>query len=235
MHFVSSKAKIKGFFESEGVVLGPSTVAGKTVIGKDVVIGYPSKKSIQRITLTKDSGIEAFDKVSKGASIGRNCYIRSGSVIYEDVVLGDYVQTGHNVLIRSGSVVGDRTLVGSSVKLDGAVKVGRNVSIQSDVYLPHHTVVEDNVFLAPHVVVTNDPYPPSKRLIGIVVEKGAVVGANAVIVARVKIGRDSVVAAGAIVTHDVPADKVVAGVPAKVVTSRKEYDKKRARWEKAEE
>jgi len=235
MHFVSSKAKIKGFFESEGVVLGPSTVAGKTVIGKDVVIGYPSKQSLQGVAVSKNFGIETLEEASKGASIGRNCYIRSGTVIYEDVVLGDYIQTGHNVLIRSGSVVGDRTLVGSSVKLDGAVKVGRNVSIQSNVYLPHHTVVEDNVFLAPHVVVTNDPYPQSKRLIGIVVEKGAVVGANAVIVARVKIGRDSVVAAGAIVTHDVPADKVVAGAPAKVVASRKEYDKKRARWEKAEE
>lgn len=234
MHFVSSKAKIRGFFESEGVVLGPSTIAGKTVIGKDVIIGYPTKQSLHGVKSSKGFGIETLDNASKGASIGRDCYIRSGSVIYEDVVLGEGVQTGHNVLIRAGSTVGDKTLVGSSSKLDGSIKVGRNVSIQSNVYLPHHTVIEDNVFLAPHVVLTNDPYPPSTRLIGILVEKGAVIGANAVIVARVKIGQDSVVAAGTIVTHDVPACKVVAGVPGRVVASRQEYDKKRARWEKGE-
>jgi len=233
MHFVSPGAKIKGFFESEGVVLGPSTIAGNTVIGKDVIIGYPAKQSLQNVRPRKTFGIETLDKASRGTRIGRNCYIRSGSVIYEDVVIGDDVQTGHNVLIRAGSVVGDKTLVGSSSKLDGTVKVGRNVSIQSNVYLPHRTVLEDNVFLAPHVVMTNDPYPPSKRLIGIVVETGAVIGANAVIVARVKIGQDSVVAAGAVVTRDVPAHKVVAGAPSRVVASREEYDRKRARWERA--
>ena len=232
MHFVSSRAEIKGFFESESIVLGPSTIDDRAMIGKDVIIGYPAKTSLRRITRGKNFGIKAFDTISKGAKIGKNCSIRSGTIIYENVVLGNDVETGHNVLIRAGSVVGDKTLVGSSSKLDGTVKVGRNVSIQSNVYLPHLTVVEDNVFLAPHVVMTNDPYPPSKRLIGIVVEKGAVVGANAVIVARVKIGQESVVAAGAVVTRDVPAHKVVSGVPSRVVASREDYDKKKAQWEK---
>jgi len=234
MHFVSSKAEVKGFFEGESIVLGPSTIDDKTVIGKDVIIGYPAKKSLHNIALRKNFGIEALDKVSKGAKIGRNCSIRSDTIIYENVILGNDVETGHNVLIRAGSVVGNKTLVGSSSKLDGSVKVGRNVSIQSNVYLPHLTVIEDNVFLAPHVVMTNDPYPPSKRLIGIIVERGAVIGANAVVVARVKIGEGSVVAAGAVVTRDVPAYKVVSGVPSRVVASREEYDKKKAQWEKSE-
>lgn len=234
MHFVSSKAEIKGFFESEGIVLGPSTIDEKTLIGKDVIIGYPTKKSLQKIKLGANFGIKALDKVSKGATIGRNCSIRSGSIVYENVILGNDVETGHDVLIRAGSVVGYKTLIGSSSKLDGTVKVGRNVSIQSNVYLPHLTVIEDNVFLAPHVVLTNDPYPPSKRLVGIVVERGAAIGANAVIVARVKIGEDSIVAAGAVVTRDVPPRKVVVGVPSRVVASREEYDKKRAQWEKTE-
>jgi acetyltransferase-like isoleucine patch superfamily enzyme len=235
MHFVSSKAKIKGFFEGEGIVLGPSIIAGKTIIGKDVIIGYPAKQSLQDIRLGANFGIETLDKTSKGARIGVGCYIRSDSVVYEDVVLGDNVHTGHGVLIRAGSLVGDGTVVGSSSKLDGAVGVGRNVSIQSNVYLPHRTVIEDDVFLGPHAVITNDPYPPSKRLTGIIVERGAVIGANAVLVARIKIGHDSVVAAGAVVTHDVPACKVVAGVPSRVVASREEYDRKRTRWESTEE
>ncbi len=234
MHFVSSKAKIKGFFESEGIVLGPSTIAVKTIIGKDVIIGYPTKHSLQDARIDANFGIETLDKASKGARIGGNCYIRSGSVIYEDVVLSNDVQTGHDVLVRTGSIVGNGTVVGSSSKLDGAVTVGRNVSIQSNVYLPHRTVIEDNVFLGPHVVITNDPYPPSKRLIGVVIKRGAVIGASAVLVARVKIGHDSVVAAGAVVTHDVPARKVVAGVPSRVVASREEYDMKRVQWESTE-
>ena len=170
MHFVSSKARIKGFFEGEGLVLGPSVIEERTLIGNDAIIGYPSKKSLQNIPLRKNFGIKTLDKASRGAKIGRNCSIRSGTIIYEDVVIGDHVETGHNVLIRAGSLVGDKTIVGSFSKLDGTVKVGRNVSIQSNAYLPHLTVIEDDVFLAPHVVLTNDPYPPSKRLTGIVVE-----------------------------------------------------------------
>jgi len=138
-------------------------------------------------------------------------------------------------LIREGSVVGNKTSIGSSTQLDGTVKVGRNVSVQSNVYLPHLTVIEDDVFIAPNVVFTNDPYPPSERRIGIVVEKDAVVGANAVIVARARVGKGSVVSAGAVVTKDVPPHTIVVGSPARFYASREEYDKKKVKWEKTEE
>jgi len=232
MHFISSKARVKGFFEGENIVLGSSAIGVNSVIGRNVIVGYPVRKSLQAFPFSRQFSIAEFDKISRGAKIGRNCIIRSGTVIYEDVSIGDWVETGHNVLIREGSVIGDKTRIGSSTQLDGTVKIGRNVSVQSNVYLPHLTIIEDDVFLAPNVVFTNDPYPPSQRRTGIVVEKGAIVGANACIVTRAKIGEGSVVSAGAVVTKDVPPYMVVIGTPARVYATREEYDKKRVKWER---
>jgi len=232
MRFISSKARVKGFFEGENIVLGPSTIGVNSLIGRNVILGYPKRKSISTFSFSRDFSIERFDKISLGVRIGRNCIIRSGTIIYEAVSIGNWVETGHNVLIREGSVIGDRSRIGSSTQLDGTVKIGRNVSVQSNVYLPHLTVIGDDVFLAPNVVFTNDPYPQSRRLIGVVVEKGAVVGANACIVARVKIGEGSVVGAGSVVTKDVPPNKVVVGALTRVYATRGEYNKKKAKWEK---
>lgn len=230
MHFISSKAHVRGFLEGENIVLGPSTIGVDSVLGKSAIVGYPSRDSLKSFPFPKDFSIEEFDSISQGAKIGRNCIIRSGAVIYETASIGDSVETGHNVLIREGSAVGDFTRIGSSTQLDGTVKIGQNVSIQSNVYLPHLTVIHDCVFLAPNAVFTNDPYPPSQRCVGIVVEKDAVVGANACIMARSRIGEGSVIGAGALVTKDVPPHAVVVGAPARVYTTREEYDKKRSKW-----
>jgi len=235
MHFISPQARVKGLFEGENTVLGRSTIGADSLIGRNVIIGYPIRKSLQSFQFSKDFSIEKLDKTSRGAKIGKNCIIRSGTVIYETASIGNWVETGHNVLIREGSVIGDKTRIGSSTQLDGTVKIGQNVSIQSNVYLPHLTAIEDNVFLAPCVVITNDPFPPSQRRTGTTIEKDAVVGANAVIVARVKVGEGSIVSAGAVVTKDVPPHMVVMGVPARVYATREEFDKRKAKWEKSEE
>ena len=235
MQFISKKARVEGVFEGECTVLGPSTVGKNSLLGRGVVVGYPARKSLQKLSFPREFKIETLDKISRGAKIGENCIVRSGTVIYETDEMGDGIETGHNVLIREGSIIGDRTRIGSSAQLDGTVKIGQKVSIQSNVYLPHLTVIEDNVFLAPNVVFTNDPYPPSRRRIGITVEKNAVIGANAILVARARVGENSVVSAGAIVTKDVPPNKVMMGAPARVYATRKEYDLKMRRWEKSEE
>ena len=232
MNFVSSRTKMKGFFEGDNIVLGPSMIGAGSLIGRNVIIGYPVKKSLLSFNFSSEFEIEKFDKISRGAKIGRNCIIRSGTVIYEDVTFGNWVETGHNVLVREGSSIGDKTRIGSSTQLDGAVTIGSNVSVQSNAYLPHLTVIEENAFLAPSVVLTNDRYPPSQRLTGIVIGKGAVIGANACIVAQAKIGEGAVVSAGAVVTKDVPPFTVVKGAPAGIYETRKEYDKKRDEWVK---
>jgi len=230
--YISRKAKIEGFIEKGAVILGETTIGLNTIVAENVIIGYPAEKSLRTLKFSREFDASTYDDVSKGSKIGKNCIIRSGTVIYESAELGNGVRTGHNVLIREGSTVGDETLVGSSSKLDGAVKVGKAVKIQSNAYLPHLTVIEDGVFVAPNVCFTNDPYPQSERLIGVTVEGNALICANATLLAGVRIGKNAVVGAGAVVTRDVAAESVVVGNPAKFLMTRKEFDEKRIKWNK---
>jgi acetyltransferase-like isoleucine patch superfamily enzyme len=96
------------------------------------------------------------------------------------------------------------------------------------------TRIGKNVFIGPAAVITNDPYPMSKRMIGVTIEDGAVIGGGSMIRPGVTVGKDSVVAMGAVVTKDVPPGVVVLGVPARVVYTRKEYDAKKLKWESGE-
>jgi len=86
------------------------------------------------------------------------------------------------------------------------------------------------VFIGPSATLTNDPYPPSEKLTGVIIEDNVIIGSRAVINAGVTIGKNSVVAMGAVVTKDVPPNTVVVGVPAKRRYSREEYDKKQSEW-----
>jgi acetyltransferase-like isoleucine patch superfamily enzyme len=233
--YISPKTKNEGFIEKGAVILGETTIGLGTMIAGNVVIGFPVEKSLRTLKLPSKFDAHIYDTVSKGSKVGKNCIIRSGTIIYETTEIGDKVRTGHNVLIREGSTVGDESLVGSSSKLDGAVKVGKAVVIQSNAYLPHLTVIEDGVFIAPNVCFTNDPYPQSKRLIGVTVEKDAIICANSTLLAGVRVGKSAVVGAGAVVTKDVAPESVVVGNPARFLMARKEFDEKRKKWNKIPE
>jgi acetyltransferase-like isoleucine patch superfamily enzyme len=148
--------------------------------------------------------------------LGDDATIRGGTIIYGGVDVGDDFTTGHHALVRSGTTAGDRVLVGSQAVLDGNLVVGSDVSLQTGTYLPPETVVGDDVFFGPHAVVTNDPYPvrETSEIDGVTVEEHASVGANATLLPGVTIGRESFVAAGAVVTADVPPETLAVGTPA---------------------
>ncbi len=152
--------------------------------------------------------------------------------IGKDVKLGKNVKIWNFVYIGDNTEIGDNVVIGSLSHIDYRVKIGKNCKIEGNVYIPPLTIIGDDVFIGPGAIFTNDPYPPSKRLSGIIVEDRAVIGAGSVIKAGVRIGKNSVVAMGSLVTKDVPPDTVVMGTPAKPVYSRNEYDKKRENWEK---
>jgi len=230
--YISPKARNEGSVEKGAVVLGETTIGLGTIIASNAVVGYPVEKSLKTLKLPKTFDASAYDAASGGSKIGINCIIRSGTIIYEMAELGDRVRTGHNVLIREGSTVGDDSLVGSSSKLDGTVKVGKAVIIQSNAYLPHLTVIEDGVFIAPNVCVTNDLYPLSKRLVGVTVEKNALICANSTLLAGIRVGRGAVIGAGSVATKDVTPETVVVGNPARFLMTRKELEEKRAKWNK---
>ncbi len=227
--FLSKKASLEGVsLEGDVTVIGPSSIGPGTVLGMYSVVGYPTYRKIRSLS---EKDLTSYDDVSEGAVIGENCFLRSHSVVYERVRIGNRVQTGHAVLIREDTVIGDGTVVGTHAVIDGRVTIGEDVSIQSGTYIPPESRIGDRVFLAPFVVITNDKYPASKRLLGVTVEDDAVIGANAVLISGVRIGEGAVVASGAVVTRDVPPRKVVIGVPARVVMNREEYERKKREYE----
>ncbi|OIB56100.1 transferase [Natrialba sp. SSL1] len=148
--------------------------------------------------------------------LGADPTVRAGTIIYNDVVIGDGFSTGHHALVRELTEIGDDVLVGTKAVIDGRSTIGSHVSLQTGVYIPSHTEIGDYVFLGPHAVLTNDPYPIRKdvELAGPTLEDHVSVGANATILPDVTVGRGSFVAAGAVVTEDVPEETLAVGAPA---------------------
>lgn len=228
--FISRRANIRPyqvFFEGEVIVLGKSEIGDGSRIGLHVLVGYPSKDKWRSYWTGTKLDLEEMDRMSNGSVIGDSCIIRSNTIIYENVVIDSEVSTGHNVLLRENTRIGKSSLIGSGSIIDGQVVIGERVSVQSSVYLPPLTRIGDEVFIGPRAVVTNDKYPPSSKLMGVNIGNRSIIGANATIIAGIRIGEGAVVAAGAVVTHDVPPDVVVAGVPARIIGTRKEYESRR--------
>jgi acetyltransferase-like isoleucine patch superfamily enzyme len=169
--------------------------------------------------------------------------IRSGTIIYGDVRVGEDFATGHNVLIREETVLGAHVMVGTASVLDGRTRIGDFVKIETGCYIPTDTTIGSRVFLGPHATLTNDRYPLRRRATyrpeGPVLEDDVTLGAGVVICPGVRIGAGSFVAAGAVVTKDVPPGMLVRGVPARWVplpASLREPNRARSwdRWLKDE-
>lgn len=150
--------------------------------------------------------------------------------ISEKAKIGKNVRIWHFAYVGDNTVIGDNVKIGSLAHVDYNVIIGENTMIEGLVYIPPLSRIGKNVFVGPAASLTNDPYPPSDKLVGVTIKDGAIIGSRAVIKAGVTIGENSVVAMGAVVTKDVPDNVLVAGVPAKVKYSREEYDRKQKEW-----
>ena len=195
---------------------GNSRLGYNAVVLENVMLGYPDASVLEEIARKK---IKVENHEYEGTVIGDNATIRPNSTIYCKVTIGNNLRTGHNIMIRENTTIGDNVLIGTNTIIDGNTTVGSNVSIQGNVYIPTNTTIEDNVFIGPCAVLANDKYPIRKKydLKGPVIEKGASIGANSTILPGIDVGEGAMVAAGALVTKDVPPWKLAIGAPAKVI------------------
>ena len=153
--------------------------------------------------------------------------------ISEKAKIGENVQIWHFSYVGDNTEIGDNVSIGSLTHVDYDVKIGENTRIEGQVYIPPLSRIGKNIFIGPAAVLTNDPYPMCGKMIGVTIEDGAIIGARAVIKAGVTVGKNSVVAMGAIVTRDVPENSVVMGSPASIRYTREEYDKKQRQWKES--
>jgi len=116
--------------------------------------------------------------------------------------------------------IGENAKIDAFVYIEEGVKIGNNVKIRPFTFIPTGVVIEDDVFIGPGVMFTNDKYPRVRgkwRLLKTVVKRGASIGAGAVICPGITIGEYSIIAAGSVVTKDVPSYAIIAGNPAKII------------------
>ncbi|WP_019534889.1 acyltransferase [Paenibacillus ginsengihumi] len=149
-------------------------------------------------------------------------FVHPSSYIDPGAQVGSGTKIWHFSHIMSGADIGSHCNIGQNVFIANNVKVGNHVKVQNNVSLYEGIVLEDYVFCGPSMVFTNVKTPrsafprnTSKDYKTTVVKKGASIGANATIVCGVTIGEWAFVAAGAVVTKDIPAYALVAGVPAR--------------------
>jgi UDP-2-acetamido-3-amino-2,3-dideoxy-glucuronate N-acetyltransferase len=151
--------------------------------------------------------------------------------ILKDVKLGKGVKIFGFVNLY-GCTIGDNTKIGNFVEIQKNAYIGNNCKISTHTFICEGVTVEDNVFIGHNVTFINDKYPQATdrdgnlqtecdwKVVPTLVKKGASVGSSATIMCGVTIGEHAMVGAGSVVTKDVPANAVVAGVPARVIKKR---------------
>ena len=129
--------------------------------------------------------------------------------------IGENTNIWQYCVVLKGAKIGKNCNICSHCFIENDVVIGDNVTIKNGVYLYDGMVVEDNCFIAQNATFCNDKYPRSKnpdwKLEKIIIKKGATIGASATILPNVTIGENAMIAAGAIVTKDVPANEKVIG------------------------
>jgi acetyltransferase-like isoleucine patch superfamily enzyme len=151
-----------------------------------------------------------------------------GAIVFAGARIGAGAIVGDQAFVRERAVIGAGSVIGRGSAVDNDVLVGERVRVQTDVYLTAYSVVEDDSFVGPGVLTTNDStmarHDEAYEVRGVTLRRACRVGGAAVITPGVEIGEEAFVAAGAVVTRDVPPRGVVMGVPARLVREVEDAD-----------
>jgi predicted dehydrogenase/acetyltransferase-like isoleucine patch superfamily enzyme len=197
------------------VVIHLGTAIGEgTIIGDGAVIGRqprPSKTSTVKVT-----------EPSLPLEIEAGCSIGVGVVLYAGSKIGANTMIADQAFVRERCEIGDFVVIGRGVTVENQTTIGDYTKIQTGAYITACMTIEDHVFIAPCVVTTNDNFMGRteerfKYREGSTIRHGARVGANSILLPGIVVGQEAYVAAGSVVTEDVPDCRLVMGVPARVV------------------
>ncbi|MEW6582592.1 MAG: DapH/DapD/GlmU-related protein [Actinomycetota bacterium] len=194
------------------VVIHDGTVIGDgCVIQDNVVIGKQPRLG------TRSTGRR---EPSPPTTIGAGSAVCAGAVVFAGSVIGEKCVIGDQACVRERVTLGDGVVVGRGVSVENDVTIGSHTRIQTNAYITAYSELEEHVFIAPCVVTTNDNFMGRTEerfahIKGAIIRRGARVGGAAVLLPGIEIGEEAFVAAGALVTKDVPAKTLVAGLPAR--------------------
>jgi acetyltransferase-like isoleucine patch superfamily enzyme len=155
--------------------------------------------------------------------LGAGVLVRSGCVLYSGVELGAGSQTGHHVVVREDTKVGEHSVLGTAATVEERITIGDHVLLETQAHIAGLTVIEDYVFVGPSCVTANDPRMLHRRagvrenLVGAVLRWGCRLGAGAVLMPGVTVGREALVSAGSMVARDIPDGTLAAGNPVRLL------------------
>ncbi|HWT93795.1 MAG TPA: DapH/DapD/GlmU-related protein [Solirubrobacteraceae bacterium] len=210
------------FPDAPGLVLSPSARVGEgvtfgahVVVHDDVVIGDGCQIQDHAVLGKPPARGHAAGPLVLGEGV-RVC---AGAIVFAAAEIGQGVVIGDQAYVRERARVGARSVVGRGVCVDNDVTIGARCSLQTNVYVTAFSVLEDDVFLGPCAMTTNDDtmnrHDAAYALRGATVRRAARIGGAAVLTPGVEVGEEAFVAAGAVVTKDVPPRTAVMGVPAR--------------------
>jgi acetyltransferase-like isoleucine patch superfamily enzyme len=198
-------------FGAHVVVHDDTVIAERCTIEDHAVLGKPPR-------LASHSGARG----AVGALVlGAGVTVCAGAIVFAGAEVAEGAIIGDQSFVRERARIGPGTVVGRGSVVDNDVLVGARVRVQTNVYLTAYTVVEDDAFLGPCVITTNDDtmsrHAADAPRAGAVLRRACRIGAGAVLTPGVEVGEEAFVAAGALLTRDVPARMVALGAPARVI------------------
>jgi UDP-2-acetamido-3-amino-2,3-dideoxy-glucuronate N-acetyltransferase len=185
----------------DNVRIDDHAVLGKTPM-RSAAIAIPQGENLSPLILADRVLVGTGATLYRGAQIGTDCLV------------ADYAS------VREESTVGESTIIGRGTVIENRVTVGSRCKVETGVFISAFSSIGNDCFIAPHVSATNDNYlgrteERKKHFKGITIENGGRIGANAILLPGLTVETEGVAAAGAVVTRNIPAKKIVAGIPAR--------------------
>lgn len=153
------------------------------------------------------------------SSIHPTAYVHAQALVDSDVQIGAGTRVWAFAHVVKGAVIGDECNLCDHTFIEGNVRIGNRVTLKCGVFLWDGILVEDDVFIGPNATFTNDLRPRSKRYVTefprTLLRQGCTIGANATVLPGITLGRWSMVAAGSVITNDVPDQALMVGNPAR--------------------